>query len=44
MNIFQRKSKMKTKFEEFADQINTIIKDHDKNLDITELYQIVNSI
>ena len=35
---------MKTKFEEFADQINTIIKDHAKNLHITELDQIVNSI
>ena len=35
---------MKTKFEEYVDQVNTLIKDHTKKLHITELDLIVESI
>ena len=35
---------MKTKFEEYVDQVNTLIKDHTKKLHISELDAIVESI
>ena len=35
---------MKTKFEEYVDQVNTLIKDNTKKLHITELDLIVESI
>ena len=35
---------MKTKFEEYVDQVNTLIKDHTKKLHISELETIVESI
>ena len=35
---------MKTKFEEYVDQVNTLIKDHTKKLHISELDLIVESI
>jgi len=35
---------MKTKFEEYVDQVNTLIKDHTKKLHISELEGIVESI
>jgi hypothetical protein len=35
---------MKTKFEEYVDTINNLIKDHTKTLHITELDLIVESI
>ena len=35
---------MKTKFEEYVDQVNTLIKDHTKKLHITELDLIAESI
>ena len=35
---------MKTKFEEYVDQVNTLIKDHTKKLHISELESIVESI
>ena len=35
---------MKTKFEKYAEDINKLIKEHTKNLHITELDQIVDSI
>ena len=35
---------MKTKFEEYVDQVNTLIKDHTKKLHISELEAIVESI
>jgi len=35
---------MKTKFEEYVDQVNTLIKDHAKKLHISELEAIVESI
>ena len=35
---------MKTKFEEYVDQVNTLIKDHTKKLHISELDAIAESI
>ena len=35
---------MKTKFEEYVDQVNTLIKDHTKKLHISELEAVVESI
>ena len=35
---------MKTKFEEYVDQVNTLIKDNTKKLHISELEAIVESI
>ena len=35
---------MKTKFEEYVDQVNILIKDHTKKLHISELDAIVESI
>ena len=35
---------MKTKFEEYVDQVNNLIKGHTKKLHIIELDQIVESI
>ena len=35
---------MKTKFEKYAEDINKLIKEHTKNLHITELDQIIDSI
>jgi hypothetical protein len=35
---------MKTKFEEYVDQVNSLIKDHTKKLHISELETIVESI
>ena len=35
---------MKTKFEEYVEQIDTLIKDHAKTLHISELEAIVESI
>ena len=35
---------MKTKFEQYAEDINNLIKEHTKNLHISELDQIVESI
>ena len=35
---------MKTKFEEYVDQVNSLIKDHTKKLHITELDLIAESI
>ena len=35
---------MKTKFEEYVDQVNSLIKDHTKKLHISELDAIVESI
>jgi len=35
---------MKTKFEEYVDQVNTLIKEHTKKLHISELETIVESI
>ena len=36
--------KMKTKFEEYVEQVNNLIKDHTKKLHISELNQIYESI
>ena len=35
---------MKTKFEQYAEDINNLIKEHTKKIHITELDQIVESI
>ena len=35
---------MKTKFEEYVEQVNNLIKDHTKKLHISELESIVESI
>ena len=35
---------MKTKFEKYAEDINNLIKEHTKNLHISELDQIIDSI